>query len=72
MYADNPPEAIDDFATTTKNTPVTIDVAANDTDQDGNLDPTTVVVSAPPSNGTAISNGDGTITYTPDTSFTGI
>ena len=38
--SNNPPLANDDSASTTVETPVTIDVTANDTDPDGNLDPT--------------------------------
>ena len=38
------PVAKDDSATTEKNSPVTVNVAANDIDVDGNLDPTTVEV----------------------------
>ena len=35
----NPPAAVDDSATTTEDTAVVIDVAANDTDPGGNVDP---------------------------------
>jgi hypothetical protein len=42
---------------------VGIDVAANDTDADGNLDPTTVSITDPPDLGTAVVNPDGTVTY---------
>ena len=48
-----------------------IDVAANDTDVDGNLDATTAAVVSGPSNGTVTNNGDGTFTYTPDTDYNG-
>ncbi|MCO6175387.1 cadherin-like domain-containing protein, partial [Flavobacterium sp. NRK F10] len=37
------PVATDDNATTNEDTPVVIDVTANDTDTDGTIDPTTVV-----------------------------
>ena len=62
--------ANDDFANTTKNTPVTINVVDNDTDADGSIDPVTVVVSQP-SKGTAASNGNGTVTFTPKRNFRG-
>jgi VCBS repeat-containing protein len=62
--ANDPPVANDDFANTTKNTAVTINVVDNDTDPDGSIDPATVVVSQT-SKGTAASNGNGTVTFTP-------
>jgi FtsP/CotA-like multicopper oxidase with cupredoxin domain len=69
--ANDPPVANDDAATTPLDTPVTIDVVANDTDVDGNLDPTSVTVQSGPSSGMAVSNGDGTITYTPNSGYSG-
>jgi hypothetical protein len=59
-------EAIDDSTVTTENTSVTVSVLSNDKGTGNEI----VSVSIP-SNGTAINNGDGTITYTPDNSFTG-
>ncbi len=56
---------------TTAGTAVTVDVVANDTDATGTIVPSTVLVSTPPADGTAVNNGDGTITYTPAASFTG-
>lgn len=67
-----PPLATDDTASTSLGTAVVIDVAANDTDPDSDLDPTTVSIASAASNGVAVSNGDGTVTYTPDTGFIGI
>ncbi len=66
------PVATDDSATTSHVSPVVIDVAANDTDANGDLDPTSVSVTVPPASGTAVSNGDGTITYTPTLGATGV
>lgn len=67
------PVANDDSAITAKNTPVTVTVLSNDTDADGDtlsVDP--LSVTSPTSNGGAVTlNGDGTITYTPDTVFVG-
>ncbi len=68
---DDPPVAVDDSAATAEDTAVVIDVAANDTDPDNNLDPTTAAPAAQPANGTAAGNGDGTITYTPNGGFSG-
>ena len=65
-----PPVAVDDTATTVNGFPVTINVLANDSDPDG--DPLTVTGVTDPPNGTAVNNGDGTVTYTPDCGFVGI
>ncbi len=62
------PTAADDSATTDEDTPVIIDVLANDNDPDGD-DLTVTVASAP--NGTVVINADGTITYTPNQDFNG-
>jgi uncharacterized repeat protein (TIGR01451 family) len=64
-----PPVAVDDAAATSIGVPVTIDVKANDSDPDG--DPLTVSLVAPPADGSAVVNPDGTITYTPGPGFTG-
>lgn len=65
------PVAVDDSATVTANDSVTIPVASNDTDPDGDLDPASAAVATGPANGTAIANGDGTITYTPTPGYEG-
>jgi hypothetical protein len=75
----DPPMANADNATTTVNTPVTIDVAANDSDPDGNLNSASTNTTctngstgcANPTNGTLFNNGDGTLNYTPDLDFDG-
>ncbi len=67
----DPPIASDDSAIANENTPEIIDVLANDTDADGTIDPSSVVVTSQPANGAASANPDGTVTYTPDTGFTG-
>ena len=64
------PVANDDYDTVTRNTgastnSVTIDVVANDTDADGTVDAATVTITRNPRKGAAVSNGDGTVTYTP-------
>ena len=66
-----PPVAVDDTATTTQNTPVSVPVLANDTDGDGDSLRIDGIVTAP-SQGTAVVNRDGqTITYTPSLDSTG-
>ncbi|MGH9968876.1 MAG: Ig-like domain-containing protein [Pyrinomonadaceae bacterium] len=64
-----PPDAVDDSATTTRNTPVVINVVANDSDPD--LDPLTVTAVSDPPHGTATNNNNGTVTYRPDNGFIG-
>jgi large repetitive protein len=64
------PLASDDVGATQEDTPVTLNVLGNDTDPD--LDPLTIVpntISA--TNGTAVVNNDGTITFTPEPNFNG-
>jgi len=61
------PITADDRVETTRNTPVTIDVLANDTPNGAT--PTVVTT---PLNGTAVVNTDGTIEYTPRTGFKGV
>ena len=71
----DPPVASDDSASTTVDTPVTINVTANDGDPDGNLDTTSTktvcATCSGPTNGTLVNNGDGTVEYTPTPAFTG-
>lgn len=62
------PIANPDTAETDEDTPVTIDVLANDSDPDG--DPLTVT-GATAENGQITINPDGTITYTPDQDWNG-
>ncbi|MFH2066101.1 MAG: tandem-95 repeat protein [Pseudomonadota bacterium] len=68
----NSPIASDDIATTDIDVPVIIDVLLNDEDIDGSLLADTVTISAEPTNGIAVANADGTITYNPGIGFYGI
>lgn len=64
------PSAADDSTTTTLNTPVTVSKAtlvANDTGT--TLDPSSITVQ--PTNGTAVRNANGSVTYTPNTNYSG-
>lgn len=65
------PIAAPDRATTFEDTPVRIPVLANDEDWDERLDPATLRIVVSPQNGSAVVNGDGTVTYTPDAGYTG-
>ena len=69
--ANDPPVANDDYDTTPEDTPVTTNVVTNDTDVDGTVVASTVAIASGPSNGSVITNGDGTVTYTPNANFTG-
>ncbi|MBZ0221254.1 MAG: tandem-95 repeat protein, partial [Candidatus Methylomirabilis sp.] len=66
------PVAVVDYATTAVNTPVLIDVAANDYDIDGTVVKESVtILSKPGRGGTVVNNKDGTVTFTPAAGFTG-
>jgi len=70
-----PPAANDDSTTTDEDTAKSIDVASNDTDTDGNLDPTTTNTACAtcslPANGLLTDNGFGTFDYMPAANFFG-
>ena len=66
----SPPTANPDSASTTQNTPVTIDVLANDS-LNGTPGPLQIVSVGPPLGGTAATNGAGEVVYTPNASFLG-
>jgi CshA-type fibril repeat protein len=63
------PVANDDAGTTNEDTPLLIDLTANDTDIDGD---TLTVDSATAANGSVAINPDGTVTYTPNSNFNGV
>ncbi|NLF73514.1 MAG: cadherin-like domain-containing protein, partial [Candidatus Anammoximicrobium sp.] len=65
-----PPLAVDDSPVTQIGTPIVVPVAANDTDPEN--DPFTVSAIAQPDHGTAVLNGDGTVSYTPAAEFFGL
>ena len=65
------PDILDDSASTDEDSAVTIDVLANDSDTDGNIDASTVTVIGGPSNGDVVVEADGSITYTPAPDFNG-
>jgi hypothetical protein len=76
VVGNDAPVAINDNTQTTQNTPVIIAVLANDSDPDsttslnGQLANPTLV--SQPSVGTAVVNANGTVSYTPPVSFTGL
>jgi hypothetical protein len=60
------PVAVHDNASTPIATAVVIDLTGNDSDYNGNMDPTAVVITLGPDKGTLVNNGDGTVSYTPN------
>jgi len=70
--ANLPPIAVDDNASTNEDTPVLIDILANDSDPDGTLVPSTTTVISGPSHGSVTINPtNGKANYTPNTGHTG-
>ena len=65
-----PPAAMDDEVES-DGTAVSLDLTSNDTDKDGNLDPSTATTITLPSHGTVINDGNGTFTYTPTAGYSG-
>jgi len=68
------PIANDDIISAIENVAVTFDPLVNNgngVDSDPDSDPISVISITQPTNGTAVLNGDGTITYTPDPGFFG-
>lgn|GEM_PF-2671951 len=64
------PVAAPDFRETFVDTAITVIPLNNDKDIDG--DPLSIVEITPPTNGTAVLNDDGTITYTANAAFLGV
>ena len=62
-------DAVDDSGAAYSATATVVNAAGNDVDADG--DAVTVVDVTDPANGTASTNGDGTVTYTSDPAYTG-
>ena len=72
VFAQNrPPVAEDDSVITPENTSVTINVVSNDSDPEEALDLSSITITTPPGQGGAVSHGDGTVIYTPNTDFVG-
>ncbi len=67
--ANDPPVAVDDSATTTEDSPITIAVAANDNDIDG--DTLVATAAGAPTLGSVAVLADGTIRYTPPADYSG-
>lgn len=72
VTATPPPTAVNDtLPTATGTTPVSMDVTTNDTPGTYNIVPASVAIATQPAHGAAVANGDGTVTYTADSGFSG-
>lgn len=58
------PVAVNDAATIAEGGNAVVNVATNDTDSDGTINLTSIVIVTQPTNGTLVVNNDGTVTYT--------
>ncbi len=65
------PVAVDDVADVDAGSSVVIDVLDNDTDVDGDTLSVIGIAAVTPAGATAVANGNGTVTYTPPSGFTG-
>jgi len=70
LSANAAPVAVADTATVAEGSNVTINVASNDTDANGNIDLTSIVITQQPLHGALVINTDGTVKYTHDGSET--
>lgn len=67
-----PPVAVDDSATTSLDTPVTVSLLANDTDADGDtLTVTGLSITSPLNGSVVLDDATGELTYTPNAGFIG-
>jgi gliding motility-associated-like protein len=73
VVSNQAPKANDDLVTTAEDQLKTIDVTANDTDPQNNLDPTSVTVVTQPRNGSVtVNTTTGQLVYTPNSNFSGL
>lgn len=71
--SNDPPEVADDNLRVCVNESGSVNVLANDTDPDNNLDPSSLTIITDPGNGTItnINTTTGVVTYMPDTNYIG-
>lgn len=67
----DPPIANNDDTATNEDTPVTISILSNDSDIDGALDFSGIVITSMPGHGNVVINGNGSVTYTPVQNYFG-
>ncbi|WP_432451965.1 Ig-like domain-containing protein [Agarivorans sp. QJM3NY_29] len=66
------PIANNDEASTEEDQPVSLNVTSNDSDVDGSLETTSLMIVTTPSLGSVTVNGDGSITYIPQANASGL
>ncbi len=74
LPVNDPPVVLADAGTTTEDTPLILDVLANDNDDrdpEGGMDATSVTLVEGPGQGLATVNPDGSVSYTPNPDFFG-
>ena len=71
VASNQPPTAEDDTFQTAANSPALLDILANDSAQDGLLDPVSLLVVADPAHGAVDIQPDGKVKYTPVAGFSG-
>ena len=69
--ANRAPVTVNDNVRTARNNAVSINAVANDTDPEGDLDPTKTVDTLSPRHGTLVNSGDGRFTYSPTGGYIG-
>lgn len=67
----DPPVAVNDAATTSRNVAVNIAVLANDSDVEGSIAASSLTIATSPRSGSVTRKTNGTVTYTPKRSFVG-
>ena len=65
------PVAVDDFSDGDRNAEQTVEVLLNDTDPDGDLDPSSLTILSTPENGSLSSGIGGVFLFTPDSGWCG-
>lgn len=63
--------AVNDSGSSVDGHAITLSVLTNDTDTDGTIDTSSVMIASAPAHGTATAAADGTITYTPTAGYSG-
>jgi hypothetical protein len=65
------PIAVNDSASSTDDAAVTVNVVANDTDSDGNINPASVQIVSQPAHGSVSVSQSGSVVYTPNAGYAG-
>ncbi len=65
------PTAVNDSASSTDDAAVTVNVVANDTDSDGNINPASVQIASQPVHGSVSVSQSGSVVYTPNAGYAG-